>query len=605
MNAYKYKFKTKINLVTKFVYDLFCFTISSFLAFFIRFDFSFDVLVNYLDYLKIASVIELILGFMIVHIYKTYKDIWQYTSINEIFKLIKATILEKLIFSIIILSLSLEGFPRSIFLISPITAFTLLVVPRLFIRLSREERNGGKKGENNTLIVGAGDAGEKIIREIKAHSHLGYNVIGFVDDNPAKYGCYLQGVKVLGDTYSIPNLVSELSIKSILIAIPTAKREEIKRIYDSISGLPVKLLILPGIYEIIGGNVTISHLRPFGLSDLLFREQVKLITERSIEKFNNSKVLVTGACGSIGSEICRSLVDLGAKVIAYDNNETGIFDLEKELSNSIVPIVGDIRFKEKLKVILEEYKPSVVFHAAAYKHVPLMEILPEEAVINNIIGTLNVVEACAESKISQCVIISTDKAVEPKNIMGMTKRVAELITIAFNGKSNTKLSAVRFGNVLGSRGNVLEIWKKEYERGHPLSITDPNMKRYFMLTSEAAALSIEASTLSNGGDILILDMGKEVRMTDLAEAFCKIQNTSLKAVGTKIIGIRPGEKLEEKLYSKNEQIVRTDHEKIFRINNNLNLKWEDLKEQIEELKILANNGDRESLIKAISSLSKL
>jgi len=234
-----------------------------------------------------------------------------------------------------------------------------------------------------------------------------------------------------------------------------------------------------------------------------------------------------------------------------------------------------------------------------------MEILPEEAVINNIIGTLNVVEACAESKISQCVIISTDKAVEPKNIMGMTKRVAELITIAFNGKSNTKLSAVRFGNVLGSRGNVLEIWKKEYERGHPLSITDPNMKRYFMLTSEAAALSIEASTLSNGGDILILDMGKEVRMTDLAEAFCKIQNTSLKAVGTKIIGIRPGEKLEEKLYSKNEQIVRTDHEKIFRINNNLNLKWEDLKEQIEELKILANNGDRESLIKAISSLSKL
>ena len=605
MNAYKYKFKTKINLVTKFVYDLFCFVISSYLAFFIRFDFSFDVLVNYLDYLKIASVIELILGFMIIHIYKTYKDIWQYTSINEIFKLIKATILEKLIFSIIILSLSLEGFPRSIFLISPITAFTLLVVPRLFIRLSREERNGGKKGENNTLIVGAGDAGEKIIREIKAHSHLGYNVVGFVDDNPAKYGCYLQGVKVLGDTYSIPNLVSELSIKSILIAIPTAKREEIKRIYDSISGLPVKLLILPGIYEIIGGNVTISHLRPFGLSDLLFREQVKLITEKSIKKYNGTKVLVTGACGSIGSEICRSLVDLGAKVIAYDNNETGIFDLEKELSNSIVPIVGDIRFKEKLKAVLDEYKPSVVFHAAAYKHVPLMEILPEEAVINNIIGTLNVVEACAESKISQCVIISTDKAVEPKNIMGMTKRISELIIIALNNKTNTKLSAVRFGNVLGSRGNVLEIWKKEYERGHPLSITDPNMKRYFMLTSEAAALSIEASTLSNGGDILILDMGKEVRMTDLAEAFCKIQNTSLKAVGTKIIGIRPGEKLEEKLYSKNEQIVRTDHEKIFRINNNLNLKWEDLKEQIEELKILANNGDRESLIKTLSTLSKL
>lgn len=605
MRTNRYKFRVKANLILKFGYDVFCFFISSFLAFFIRFDFSVTVLLDYLNYVKIAGFIELVLGFVIIYIYKTYRDIWQYTSINEIYKLIKTTIIEKVIFSVIILSLSLKGFPRSIFLISPITAFTLLVAPRLFIRLSREERNGGKKGENNTLIVGAGDAGEKIIREIKAHPHLGYNVVGFVDDNPAKYGCYLQGVKVLGDTYSIPQLVSELSIKSILIAIPTAKREEIKRIYDSISGLSVKLLILPGIYEIIGGNVTISHLRPFGLSDLLFREQVKLITERSIKKFNGARVLVTGACGSIGSEICRRLVELDSKVIALDNNETGIFDLEKELSNSIIPVVGDIRFKEKLKTVLEEYNPSVVFHAAAYKHVPLMEILPEEAVSNNVIGTLNVIEACIELNIPQCVIISTDKAVEPKNIMGMTKRISELIILSLNNKTNTKLSAVRFGNVLGSRGNVLEIWKKEFERGEPLSITDPNMKRYFMLTSEAAALSIEASTLSNSGDILILDMGKEVRMIELAEAFCKVQNASLKEIGTRIIGIRPGEKLEEKLYSKNEQIVRTDHEKIYRINNNLNLDWNDLKEQVEELKILANNGDRESLIKTLSTLSKL
>lgn len=605
MNKNKCKYRVKTNLLVKFVYDLFCFTISSFLAFFIRFDFSFNVLLDYSNYIKIAGLIEFIVGFIVIYFYKTYKDIWQYTSINEIFKLIKATILEKLIFSIIILSISLKGFPKSIFLISPITAFALLVIPRLFLRLSREGGAFSKKGENNTLIVGAGDAGEKIIREIKAHPHLGYNVVGFVDDNPAKYGCYLQGVKVFGDTYSIPQLVSKLSIDSILIAIPTAKREEIKRIYDSISGLPVKLLILPGIYEIIGGNVTISHLRPFGLSDLLFREQVKLITEKSIKKYNGTKVLVTGACGSIGSEICRRLVELGSKVIALDNNETGIFDLEKELSNSIVPIVGDIRFKEKLKAVLDEYKPSVVFHAAAYKHVPLMEILPEEAVVNNVIGTLNVIEACIELNIPQCVIISTDKAVEPKNIMGMTKRISELIIIALNNKTNTKLSAVRFGNVLGSRGNVLEIWKKEFERGEPLSITDPNMKRYFMLTSEAAALSIEASTLSSGGDILILDMGKEVKMVELAEAFCRVQNTSIKEIGTRIIGIRPGEKLEEKLYSKNEQIVRTDHEKIYRINNNLNLDWDDLKEQVEELKILANNGDRESLIKAISTLSKL
>lgn len=605
MRTNRHKFSVKANLILKFGYDVFCFAISSFLAFFIRFDFSVTVLLDYLYYVKIAGFIELILGFIIIYLYKTYRDIWQYTSINEIFKLIKATILEKLIFSIIILSISLKGFPKSIFLISPITAFALLVIPRLFLRLSREGGAVSKKGENNTLIVGAGDAGEKIIREIKAHPHLGYNVVGFVDDNPAKYGCYLQGVKVFGDTYSIPQLVSKLSIDSILIAIPTAKREEIKRIYDSISGLPVKLLILPGIYEIIGGNVTISHLRPFGLSDLLFREQVKLITEKSIKKYNGTKVLVTGACGSIGSEICRRLVELGSKVIALDNNETGIFDLEKELSNSIVPIVGDIRFKEKLKAVLDEYKPSVVFHAAAYKHVPLMEILPEEAVGNNVIGTLNVIEACIELNIPQCVIISTDKAVEPKNIMGMTKRISELIIIALNNKTNTKLSAVRFGNVLGSRGNVLEIWKKEFERGEPLSITDPNMKRYFMLTSEAAALSIEASTLSSGGDILILDMGKEVKMVELAEAFCRVQNTSIKEIGTRIIGIRLGEKLEEKLYSKNEQIVRTDHEKIYRINNNLNLDWDDLKEQVEELKILANNGDRESLIKAISTLSKL
>lgn len=596
-----------LNLVIKFSYDVFCFTISSFLAFFIRFDFSFDILlINfYAKYVGIAAVLELILGVIFVLIYRTYRDIWRYTSVNELFKLIRATFSEKLIFTLIIFSLSLVGFPRSIFLISPITAFTLLVIPRLFMRLSREELRAGKRGKNNTLIVGAGDAGEKVVREIKAHPHLGYNVLGFVDDNPAKHGCYLQGIRVLGDTYSIPELVSELSINSILIAIPTASKRELKRIYDTISNLPVKLLVLPGIYEIVGGNVTISQLRPFGLEDLLFRKQVKLITERSRKKFNGTKVLVTGACGSIGSQICKKLVEIGSEVIAFDNNETGIFDLNKELSNSLVPVVGDIRFKENLKNVIGKYKPLVVFHSAAYKHVPLMEILPDEAVSNNVIGTMNVIEACMELNIPQCIIISTDKAVEPKNIMGMTKRITELMVLSLNGKSDTKFSAVRFGNVLGSRGNVLEIWKKEFESGEPLSITDPNMKRYFMLTGEAAALSIEASTLSNGGEIFLLDMGKEVKMLELAEIFCNLQNSSLKEVGVNIIGVRPGEKLEEKLYSENESIIKTEHEKILKIENTVSLDWEEMKKKIEELKSLLNNGDRESLCRTLSSLAKL
>ncbi len=324
------------NLAIKFSYDVFCFVISSFLAFLIRFDFSFDVVVIsfYRKYISITTITELILGVVFVLIYKTYRDIWHYTSIGEIYKLIRATILEKLIFTFVIFSFSLIGFPKSIFFISPIITFILLVTPRLIGRLLKDERRNGNKLQsgNNTLIIGAGDAGEKIIREIKAHPHLDYNVIGFIDDNPIKHGCYLQGVKVIGDTYSIPKLVEENDIKTILVAIPTAEKSELKRIYDLTSKLPVKLLVLPGIYEIIGGEVTISHIRPFGLEDLLFREQVKLITDRGIKRFNGARVLVTGACGSIGSSICKKLVELGSTVIAFDNNETGIFDLEMELN---------------------------------------------------------------------------------------------------------------------------------------------------------------------------------------------------------------------------------------------------------------------------------
>jgi len=583
----------------KFLWDFLSFLLAPFLSFLIRFDFNFyKIIPQYTYFLFIATIVESCLGLIVLLIFKPYRNIWAYTSVREIYQILKLVLIEKILFIASIFIPGYSGLPRSSFLISFAVTFILMIFPRFLERALREDRYislTSSEGKN-ALIVGAGEAGEKILKEIFSHPELNYNVIGFVDDDEAKIGGLIHGVKVLGRVEDIPDIVNRYKIDTIIVTIPSASGKDMHRIYSFVSKTKAKVFVVPGLYELIGSRVSLSTLRPFGLQDLLVRDPVKLDLDMAQRYLGGKKVLVTGACGSIGRILCQQLIALGVELIVLDNNETGIFDLEKELGmyGKVIPVVGDIRFKDRLRKIFFTYKPEIVFHTAAYKHVPLMEGQPEEAILTNIVGTLNLIEVCQETGVKQMINISTDKAVDPINTMGMTKRFTEIMSIKANG-NGTKFSTVRFGNVLGSRGNVIEIWKKELEKRQPLSITSPNMKRYFMLTEEAASLVIEASCMAEPGELFVLDMGEQIPILELARTFCKLQGYTLNNdIEVRYIGPRPGEKLEERLWADNEKVAPTTHPKIMKvISPTPNLSWKELCTVVRELESLVKDGDIE------------
>ncbi|MEI6157360.1 MAG: nucleoside-diphosphate sugar epimerase/dehydratase, partial [Atribacterota bacterium] len=548
----------------KFLLDGLAFCLSVYLSLWLRLDFSATIVVGqYSKVLIWGTVIDAIAGIVFILVYKTYRQIWRYTSLKELWDIARIVFWEKVIFILIIQLLFWNLFPRSVFLLSPLISFGLMVLPRFLARFYydgrfRYFRKGGKKA----LIVGAGDAGEKISREIAGHPELGFNIVGFVDDDAKKVSSFLHGYRVLGKIKDIPELVKKQNVETIIVAIPSAGRQTIKKIYDFVSSFPVETLVMPGMYELIGKKISITSLRSFNLEDLLFRDPVFYDVQRVGHFFRNKKVLVTGACGSIGSEICRQLALSGSHLILLDNNETGIFDLSNELGGNaeISPVVADIRFPRRLEAIIQRYCPKVIFHAAAYKHVPLMEENGEEAFHTNVVGTLNLLET-AQGRAKKVVVISTDKAVEPENMMGLSKKMTEVMVLAAaKSFSDTDFSVVRFGNVLGSRGNVLEVWKKQIEKKEPLTITDPAMKRYFMTTQEAVTLVLEASMLPDSGNIFVLKMGEMIPILELARVFCEIQGYVLeKDIDVEITGIRPGEKIIEKLWEDQEPVVETAH----------------------------------------------
>lgn len=581
----------------KFLWDFLCFVLAPLVSFLVRFDLNlYKILSQYSDLLFISSIIETCLGLLLLVIYKPYRNIWAYTSVREIYQIFSLVLIEKMVFTILILLLGIPGFPRSVFLISFAVTFLMMLFPRFLERTFREGKyisNKNYEYKNNAIIIGAGEAGEKILRELMAHPELKYNVIGFVDDNEKKLGGLIHGVKVIGKIEDVPYIVRQYRIDTIIIAIPSASGKDMSRIYSYTSKTGAKVFVVPGLYSLIGSKVSVSTLRPFGLQDLLRRDPVSLDLGIAQKYLGGKRVLVTGACGSIGKVLCQQLISLGVELIALDNNETGIFDLEKELSvyGRVIPVVGDIRFKERLRAIFTAYKPEVVFHTAAYKHVPLMEIYPEEAILTNVLGTFNLIEVCQETGVEQMINISTDKAVDPVNIMGMTKRFTEIMSIKANG-NGTKFSTVRFGNVLGSRGNVIEIWKKELEQGLSLSITNPNMKRFFMLTEEAASLVIEASCISNPGELFVLDMGEQISILELAKLFCETQGYKLEEdIKIRYIGLRPGEKLEEKLWGDNEKVDKTSHPKIMKVISPVpDLSWDEIRSIVRNLESLVKDG---------------
>lgn len=514
-------------------------------------------------------VISYIVMLLSMHL---YTRIWRYAGMREMVAVLIATTLGAGLFytGMYVFDKSL---PRSIYLISWILSTGVIGIGRMVLHYIAM-RYGGKQSTDadmvNTLIIGAGDAGATIAREIERYHKRSRKVIGFIDDDEAKFNRLMGGVRILGNRHDIPSIVKENKVKEIIIAMPSVTRNEIRNIMEICSPLKCKVNTLPGMYQLLDDEVLVSHLHPVSIEDLLERDEVRLDMDIVEHYIRDKVVLVTGAGGSIGSEICRQIMRVGPKMLLLlGHGENSIYLINQELKNiykdgPIIPIIADIRDKQQLDQIFTQYNPQVVFHAAAHKHVPLMEIQPMAAVLNNIYGTRNVADVAGRHGVERFVMISTDKAVNPTSVMGATKRVAEKVIISMNDTYNTKYITVRFGNVLGSRGSVIPLFKKQIEAGGPVTVTDPEMTRYFMTIPEASQLVLQAGAMGKGGEVFLLDMGEPVKIIDLARNMIRLSGLEPdKDIHIKITGLRPGEKKYEELLTSEEGTNRTNHTKIF------------------------------------------
>jgi FlaA1/EpsC-like NDP-sugar epimerase len=547
-------------------------------AYLIRFDFkiSSEYLTAFYNTLPLLLFSRIILYYY----YKIYSASWRFTYLRDLMDIVKSVIFGSVLFLMLLVFLDkLKGFPRSVILLEAILSISIIAGTRLFFRYYNEYANKrAYKVIKNVFIVGAGKAGVLMLNEIRSNKSLGINTIGFIDDNSYLKGTSIQGVPVLGCTEDIPSLVKKYAIDEVMIAVPSAGYKDIVRISEICMNCGVKANILPGLGRLIQDGFLTGQLNDVLADELLGRKVIKFSREsdRALMEgeVKGNAVLITGAGGSIGSELCRQVVRYHPKVlIMYERYESALYEIELEMRKRfpdilILPVLGDILDAGKLSNVIQSNSVNLIYHAAAHKHVPMMEREPIEAVRNNIIGTMNVAKLAIKNNVNKFVLISTDKAVNPVNIMGATKRVAELLTQALNG-NGTRFISVRFGNVIGSNGSVIPIFKKQIAEGGPVTITHPEMTRYFMAISEAVQLVMTAGAMGSGGEIFLLDMGKPVKITDVAKALIKLSGLETgKDIDIVFSGIRPGEKLYEELFWKGEGIVPTDNKRITMLKPN-------------------------------------
>lgn len=475
--------------------------------------------------------------------------------------------------SFLILSLLLwQSFSYRFLLVSLFLSYVLLITPRLVWRALHERRKKVSRSKNDPiriLVVGAGDGGNVFINTIEDRK-LNYKVVGIVDKDPNKLGSLIRNAKVLGNRNDIPRLVEELAVDQVTIAIPSLHGREREKIVEICNGIGVKVNNMPSLEDILAGELSVNAFQEIEVADLLGRPEVVLDQTELNQYFSGKTILVTGAGGSIGSELCRQIVRFSPKrLLLLGHGENSIYLIHRELTEKyqdrieLVPLIADIQDRDLMFSLMSEYQPNLVYHAAAHKHVPLMEYNPHEAVKNNIFGTKNVAEAAKAAMVEKFVMVSTDKAVNPPNVMGATKRVAEMIVTSLNESGHTQFAAVRFGNVLGSRGSVVPLFKEQIKKGGPVTVTDYRMTRYFMTIPEASRLVIQAGHLANGGEIFVLDMGKPVQILELAKKVILLSGHTEEEIGIIQTGMRPGEKLYEELLTTEERVSEQIHEKIF------------------------------------------
>lgn len=517
-------------------------------------------------------ITSIMLYIMFGSIFKVFTRINRYTNLREINAITAATLCTTIVEYIFSLFAPLFEHRRLLFLQFILMTF-LIVATRLVWRLIVELRQRNKaKYTHNILIMGAGEGGRVLINSLLSTKNAEkVKISGIIDDDVNKVGTYLNGIKVLGTTSDLNKLIKENEVDMLTVAIPSISKHRLNELFDLSQSLGIKLNIMPSMEEIAEGKVNFSKLKDIDVVDLLGREEVKLDIEQIKEKITNKVILVTGAGGSIGSEICRQVMRFNPrKLLLLGHGENSIYLINRELQNKyrnreteIIPIIADVQDRPRIDMIMEMYHPDIVYHAAAHKHVPLMEYNPVEAVKNNVIGTRNVAESAKLHEVGSFVMVSTDKANNPPNVMGSTKRIAEMIVTGLNEEGHTKFSAVRFGNVLGSRGSVIPVFKEQIAKGGPVTVTDFRMTRYFMTIPEASRLVIQSGALAKGGEIFILDMGEPVKILDLAKQMIKMSGSSEDEIQIIESGIRPGEKLYEELLLDKERNDQQVFDKIF------------------------------------------
>lgn len=523
------------------------------------------------EQLKVGFVIVTIVYLALSIYLKVFSLITRYTDYESLFKIGLSVAMA---YGFLLLSSFYlwQTFSYRFILTSSILTFVLMVVPRLTWRAIHDRKSKSKSNTRRpvrTLVVGAGDGGQLFINTV-IERKLDFDLVGIVDADPSKLNSYIRNVKVIGNRTDIPALVKDLEIEQVTIAIPSLPGKERESLVEICNSVNVKVNSMPSIEDIIAGNISVSSLKEIDIADLLGRPEVVLDQEKLRSYFKDKTVLVTGAGGSIGSELCRQVARFKPdRLILVGHGENSIYLIHQEMVSlygaeiDFIPVIADIQDRDLMFSVMKEFQPHVVYHAAAHKHVPLMEFNPHEAVKNNIFGTKNVAEAAKEAGVNKFVMVSTDKAVNPPNVMGATKRVAEMIVTGLNGDSRTQFVAVRFGNVLGSRGSVVPLFKEQIKKGGPVTVTDYRMTRYFMTIPEASRLVIQAGYMANGGEVFVLDMGEPVHILDLARKVIKLSGHTEEEIQIVETGIRPGEKLYEELLSTEERISEQVHEKIF------------------------------------------
>ena len=541
-----------------------------------------------------------------------YRRLWIYASIHELRLIMAAVTVGSVITSAVMLALIaaglvVPGMPRSALGIDWLLSLVLIGGSRLALRILSEQPATARGGKGRrVLVVGAGDAGALVVRELQRSSVLNLAPVGLLDDDRSKQNQEIHGVPVIGYIKDLPEVLSTKPIDEVVFAIPSAPGRLVRMVSDAcrLRGIPSRTM--PGIYELIGGQVSVSRLREVDITDLLRREPTQVNEEMIGGALSRKRVLVTGAGGSIGQELCRQITRWGpAELVLLGHGENSIFEAVLELRElfpaaNLTPVVADVKDLGRLQAVFRTHRPDVIFHTAAHKHVPLMQANVPEAIMNNVIGTSNTVDAAVDSEVAKLVLISTDKAIRPANVYGATKRLAEMIVLEAALKTGAAFSVVRFGNVLGSRGSVIPLFKRQIAAGGPVLVTHPDMERYFMTIPEAVHLVLQAAAMGRGGEAFLLDMGEQVRIVDLAQDLIRLSGLEPgRDIEIEFTGIRPGEKLREELWEDEKVYEKTEHPDIMRSSQEAAVLGADLRTAISDLERLAQEGDTPGIIRRL------